>query len=95
MSRQHPEDDDVVDIKGSVDIVENYYGEYDDEDDQQMPIAFLNQPFYTFDDQNDQQYYIIDNDTYDQPNSVDPSDSPVDVGSKTVEEVKHRLINDP
>lgn len=33
MSRQHPDDDEVVDIKGSVDIVENEYEEYDDEDE--------------------------------------------------------------
>ena len=97
MSRQHPDDDDAVDIKGSVDIVENDYGEYDDEDDHQNPTALVNQPFYTYDDQNDEQFYIIDNDSYDHPNSVDPannSDCPVD-GSQTVEEVKHRLINDP
>lgn len=33
MSRQHPDDDDAIDIKGSVDIVENEFAEYDDEDD--------------------------------------------------------------
>jgi len=42
MSRQHPDDDDAVDIKGSVDIVENDYGDYDDEDDQQIPNTLVN-----------------------------------------------------
>jgi hypothetical protein len=35
----------------------------------------VNQPFYTYDDQNDEQYYIIDNDSYDQPNSVDTTNN--------------------
>lgn len=57
----------------------------------------VNQPFYTYDDQNDEQYYIIDNDSYDQPNSVDTTnniDSAVE-GLQTVEAVKQRLVNDP
>jgi hypothetical protein len=33
MSRQHLEEDDHIGIKGSVDIVDNEYGDYDDEDD--------------------------------------------------------------
>ena len=57
----------------------------------------VNQPFYTYDDQNDEQFYIIDNDSYDQPNSVDTTnniDSAVE-GLQTVEAVKQRLVNDP
>lgn len=97
MSRQHPDEDEIVDIKGSVDIVENEYEEYDDEDESQEPLALVNQPFYTYDEQNDEQYYIIDNDSYDQLISADPInsiESPVN-GIHTVEAVKQRLINDP
>ena len=75
MSRQQQDDDDAIDIKGSVDIFENEYDEYDDEDDSQQPLIMVNQPFYTYDDQNDEQYYIIDNDSYDQPNSVDTTNN--------------------
>jgi hypothetical protein len=42
MSRQHPDEDEIVDIKGSVDIVENEYEEYDDEDESQEPLALVN-----------------------------------------------------
>ena len=66
MSRQQQDDDAI----GSV---ENEYDEYDD--DSQQPLITVNQPFYTYDDQNDEQYYIIDNDSYDQPNSVDTTNN--------------------
>lgn len=42
MSRQQQDDDDAIDIKGSVDIVENEYDEYDDEDDSQQPLIMVN-----------------------------------------------------
>ena len=62
----------------------------------------MSQPFYRYDEQNDEQYYIIDNDTYD--NTIDnaqdgPSNyldhEPGVIENTTVEAVKHRLINDP
>ncbi len=46
--------------------------EYDDEEDiETQHLQLMSQPFYTYDDQNDEQYYIIDNDSYDNTNSID------------------------
>lgn len=62
----------------------------------------MSQPFYRYDEQNDEQYYIIDNDTYENTidNAQDPSSNYIDdengsIENTTVEAVKQRLINDP
>ncbi len=62
----------------------------------------MSQPFYRYDENNDEQYYIIDNDTYDNTidNAQDSSPNYIDnqaasIENTTVEAVKQRLINDP